>query len=72
LTGALIDGIFYGDSVITGVIDNSEDLVSKYSLSQNFPNPFYPTTRIKFTIPTSPLNPSPYQGEGKRERLITL
>ena len=37
------------------------------------------STHRKFTIPTlptgqagSPLNPSPYQGEGHRERLITL
>ena len=35
-------------------------------------NPLYPTTKIQFTIPTSPLNLSPYQGEGNRERLITL
>ena len=41
-------------------------------LSQNYPNPFNPVTKIKFTIPTSPLNPSPYQGEGQRERFITL
>jgi hypothetical protein len=44
-----------------------------FILYQNYPNPFNPTTKIKFTIPTSPLNPSPYQGEGNRERfLITL
>jgi hypothetical protein len=43
-----------------------------YQLFQNYPNPFNPTTKIKFTIPTSPLNPSPYQGERQRERLITL
>jgi len=34
-----------------------------FSLSQNYPNPFNPTTKIKYSIPTSP-QPSPYQGEG--------
>ena len=44
----------------------------KFSLEQNYPNPFNPSTKIKFTIPTSPY-PSPYQGEGTRERFfVTL
>ncbi len=47
-------------------------ILNNYHLFQNYPNPFNPTTKIKFTIPTSPLNPSPYQGEGQRERLISL
>ncbi|MBT8381905.1 MAG: T9SS type A sorting domain-containing protein [Ignavibacteria bacterium] len=51
----------------------SENLpLENFVLYQNYPNPFNPTTKMKFTIPTSPLNPSPYQGEGNRERLITL
>jgi hypothetical protein len=44
----------------------------EFQLFQNYPNPFNPTTKIKFTILTSPLNPSPYQGEGQRERLVVL
>ncbi len=43
-----------------------------FILFQNYPNPFNPSTKIKFTIATSPY-PSPYQGEGTRERsLVTL
>ena len=56
-----------------------ERFSSEYSPSENYPYPFNPTTKIRFTIQTlpvrqagSPLNPSPYQGEGNRERLITL
>jgi len=58
-----------------GVISGVEDEFVQpdgFVLFQNYPNPFNPTTKIKFTIPTSPLNPSPYQGEGQRERFITL
>ena len=55
---------------ITLISDNNSILA--YSLSQNYPNPFNPTTKIRFTVPTSHLYPSPYQGEGQRERLITL
>jgi M6 family metalloprotease-like protein len=44
----------------------------EFMLNQNYPNPFNPVTKISFTIPTSPLNPSPYQGEGPGERFVTL
>jgi hypothetical protein len=54
------------------VVINNKRLVNNYFLHHNYPNPFNPSTKIKFTIPTSPLNPSPYQGEGQRERLVTL
>ena len=43
-----------------------------FVLYQNYPNPFNPSTTISFSIPTSPLNPSPYQGEGNEERLTSL
>jgi hypothetical protein len=55
---------------VTSVDD--EIIITKFELYQNYPNPFNPVTIIKYTIPTSPLNPSPYQGEGQRERIITL
>ncbi|MCH7771516.1 MAG: hypothetical protein IIA49_10970 [Bacteroidetes bacterium] len=72
LNGAIINGVVYGDTTVVSVDDDIPNLPTEYSLSQNYPNPFNPATKIRFTIPTSHLNPSPYQGEGKRERLITL
>ena len=59
-------------STIVGVNDDREEIVNTFSLSQNYPNPFNPTTTIEYTIPTSPFLPSPYQGEGPRERLTKL
>ncbi len=50
LQGAVINGILYGDTTLTG-IENPVNTVYSFSLSQNYPNPFNPATTIKYTIP---------------------
>src|SRR5690606_27654382 len=49
LTGAVIDGVTYGD--IVSINQLSSSIPDKFSLQQNYPNPFNPTTKIKFDIP---------------------
>jgi len=71
-------GILFLPGLQSKIIAKITDVNDEYSvpvefnLFQNYPNPFNPSTKIRFTISTSPLNPSPYQGEGQRERLTTL
>jgi hypothetical protein len=70
---SISSGVFRLKSPVVSVKDETENVFPKdFILYQNYPNPFNPTTKIKFEIPTSPLNPSPYQGEENRERLVTL
>jgi hypothetical protein len=38
-------------STLTGVVDNSTELVKSYYLYQNYPNPFNPSTMIGYQIP---------------------
>jgi len=67
--GAIIK---YIPPIINFVKEIEEGIPESFFLFQNYPNPFNPSTKIGFTIPTSPLNLSPHQGEGNRERLVVL
>ena len=40
-------------NAVASSISQLTELVNSYELAQNFPNPFNPTTNIKFSIPTS-------------------
>ena len=62
------DGSFkYSD-----VVEVEIGLPDEFSLLQNYPNPFNPTTKIRYSISTSPQSP-PYQGgEAKQGWLVQL
>ncbi|MCI0473910.1 MAG: T9SS type A sorting domain-containing protein, partial [Ignavibacteria bacterium] len=52
LIGCRINGVTYGDTLLTGVKNISKEIPPSYSLSQNYPNPFNPETKITFSIPS--------------------
>lgn len=44
LVGGYINGVMYGDTIITNVMQLSTEVPSSHSLSQNYPNPFNQST----------------------------
>jgi hypothetical protein len=66
LKGCIIDGVIYGDTTTVDVKDEENPIATTFKLEQNYPNPFNPSTKIKFTIPDSPLS----FGEGQGVRLV--
>ncbi|HEY5123240.1 MAG TPA: T9SS type A sorting domain-containing protein [Ignavibacteria bacterium] len=50
LVGCFINGILYGDTTLTMITNINTQVPKRFALYQNFPNPFNPTTKIKFDI----------------------
>ncbi|NOS84163.1 MAG: T9SS type A sorting domain-containing protein [Ignavibacteria bacterium] len=48
LNGCIINNVLYG--AMLGIVKTGELQPDKFSLSQNFPNPFNPATKIKFAV----------------------
>ncbi|MFC2093644.1 T9SS type A sorting domain-containing protein [Bacteroidota bacterium] len=53
LRGCKINGIVFGDTILSIVKKISSLVPERYILYQNYPNPFNPSTKIKFDIPKS-------------------
>lgn len=45
--------IFFFTTTLTGIVNVSSEVPEKYSLYTNYPNPFNPSTKIKFDIPSA-------------------
>ncbi len=54
LAGCVLDNVLYGDtSMLVGITQINSEVPDKFQLSQNYPNPYNPKTKITFQIPLS-------------------
>ncbi len=50
LNGCVINGVVYGDTIMTAVTQISTEVPDNFLLKQNYPNPFNPTTKINYQL----------------------
>jgi|GEM_PF-4029187 photosystem II stability/assembly factor-like uncharacterized protein len=55
LKGCVLNGVVYGDTIMSNVQKEGSETPYGYLLEQNYPNPFNPVTNIKFEIPKTSL-----------------
>ncbi len=51
LAGAYVNGILYGDTTVTAVLETTSSTTKDFFLFPCYPNPFNPSTTISFSIP---------------------
>ena len=51
LKGCVIDGVVYGDTTVKSINTISFEIPDGFNLYNNYPNPFNPSTNIKFDVP---------------------
>lgn len=53
INGAIIEGVIYGDTVLTGTDDPENTFPTGFEVYPNYPNPFNGSTIIRFNLPAS-------------------
>ncbi len=71
LLGCYVNGVLYGDTVLTDVENISSEMPTSYALSQNYPNPFNQTSIFKFQCSMKGhVNVSVYDITGREVRTL--
>ncbi len=50
LTGCYMNGVLYGDTTLTGILNSDIEVPGSHVLFQNYPNPFNPSTTINYRL----------------------